>query len=78
MLCTSILLPSFCNGCYFVFRYVWGGLLVVFGIYLNVYGKKTKGTPFLVSVQQLYMKVQRQFAPKLNTITDKETPMFNV
>lgn len=62
------------------FRYVWGGLLVIAGIYLNIYGKKTKGssTPFLVSLQQLYMALQRSLAPKVSTIKEGDSSMFNV
>ncbi|MPC48353.1 Adenosine 3'-phospho 5'-phosphosulfate transporter 2 [Portunus trituberculatus] len=48
----------------FTIQYIWGGLLVIAGVYLNIYGKKNKGTTFLVSLQQLYMAVQRSLGPK--------------
>ncbi|XP_068201450.1 adenosine 3'-phospho 5'-phosphosulfate transporter 2 isoform X2 [Palaemon carinicauda] len=50
----------------FTIHYIWGGILVVFGIYLNIYAKKKFGSlSLVVSVQQLYLRVQRMFAPKI-------------
>ncbi|XP_045618851.2 adenosine 3'-phospho 5'-phosphosulfate transporter 2 [Procambarus clarkii] len=55
----------------FTIQYVWGGLLVVAGIYLNIYGKKSKSsTPFLVSIQQMYMQIQQHLAPKISKISE--------
>lgn len=64
----------------FTIQYVWGGVLVIAGIYLNIYGKKNKGssTPFLVSLQKLYMAVQRSLAPKVSTIKEGDSSLFNV
>lgn len=62
----------------FCFRYVWGGLLVIAGVYLNIYGKKNKGTTFLVSLQQLYMTLQRRLGPKVSTVREGDASMFNV
>ena len=60
------------------FRYVWGSLLVIAGIYLNIYGKKNKGSTFLVSLQQLYMALQRRLGPKVSGIREGDASMFNV
>nr|XP_053635263.1 adenosine 3'-phospho 5'-phosphosulfate transporter 2-like [Cherax quadricarinatus]XP_053635264.1 adenosine 3'-phospho 5'-phosphosulfate transporter 2-like [Cherax quadricarinatus] len=63
----------------FTVQYVWGGLLVVAGIYLNIYGKKSKSsTPFLVSIQQMYMQIQQQLAPKISQIHKGEDDGFRV
>ncbi|XP_071551605.1 adenosine 3'-phospho 5'-phosphosulfate transporter 2 isoform X2 [Panulirus ornatus] len=63
----------------FTIQYVWSGLLVLVGIYLNIFGKKSKGsTPFLVSMQQMYMKVQQYFAPKISIMSEGDSVMFNV
>ncbi|KAK8377398.1 hypothetical protein O3P69_013791 [Scylla paramamosain] len=62
----------------FTIQYVWGGLLVIAGIYLNIYGKKNKGTTFLASLQQLYMAVQRSLGPKVSTIREGDASLFNV
>lgn len=37
----------------FTFQYVWSGLLVVLGIYLNIYSKKHTGSP--VGLKQLWI-----------------------
>lgn len=53
----------------FTVQYIWGGLLVVAGIYLNIYSKKKKGSAsILVSLQQMYIQLQQHFAPKISSI----------
>lgn len=51
----------------FTIQYIWGGLLVLLGIYLNIYGKQNKGAPLgqtlLVSLQQMYLRIQRLLSP---------------
>ncbi|KAG7177078.1 Adenosine 3'-phospho 5'-phosphosulfate transporter 2-like [Homarus americanus] len=63
----------------FTIQYVWGGLLVIAGIYLNMFGKKNKSsTPLLVSIQQIYMKVQQHMAPKVSQIHEGDRSTFNI
>ena len=73
-----LLLNLLAKICMFCFRYIWGGLLVIAGVYLNIYGKKNKGTAFLVSLQQLYMALQRRLGPKVSTVREGDTSLFNV
>lgn len=51
----------------FTIQYIWGGLLVLLGIYLNIYGKQNKGAPLgqslIVALQQMYLRVQRYLSP---------------
>ncbi|CAL4158921.1 unnamed protein product [Meganyctiphanes norvegica] len=61
----------------FTIQYIWGGLLVLLGIYLNIYGKNNKGAPIgqslLVSLQQLYLRIQRYFSPKNGRLISQNT-----
>ncbi|XP_066975619.1 adenosine 3'-phospho 5'-phosphosulfate transporter 2 [Macrobrachium rosenbergii] len=63
----------------FTIHYIWGGLLVVLGIYLNIYAKKKMGSvSVVVSLQQFYIRVQRMFAPKISSIKDSDKVMMQV
>lgn len=63
----------------FTIQYIWGGLLVVMGIYLNIYGKKNKGSlSLIVSIQQICLHIQRRFTPKISTIPKMDKLMLEV
>lgn len=63
----------------FFLRYIWGGLLVVAGIYLNIYSKKKKGSAsILVSLQQMYIQLQQHFAPKISSIHKGDRKLLEV
>ncbi|KAK7025594.1 hypothetical protein SK128_025353, partial [Halocaridina rubra] len=63
----------------FTVQYIWGGLLVVFGVYLNIYGKKNKGSlNFIVTFQQLILHVQRMFVPKISNVHKGDKVMMDV
>lgn len=40
----------------FAFRYIWAGLIVVLGIYLNIFSKRNKMT-----TRELFTKLQEMF-----------------
>ena len=48
------------------------------GIYLNIYGKKNRSFSLFVSLQLIYMHIQRMFAPKISGIPDNDKLMMEV
>ncbi|XP_076038298.1 adenosine 3'-phospho 5'-phosphosulfate transporter 2 [Oratosquilla oratoria] len=59
----------------FTLQYLWGGLLVVIGIYISIYAKNFKDRPlsFIITLQKLFIFIQRYFSPRISHYGKKDS-----